>query len=72
MKGGFMVALLSIGSQLRRLAGRRVGELDASDRQFVADMMAASDGGLRTSHLADRQVERIERLHTHHVEGITQ
>ena len=57
----------SIGQMVQKLAGL-IGTKDVSDweDEFLSGIEAATDGGKRTSHLTEKQLDVIVRLHSKH------
>ncbi len=57
----------SIGQMVQRLSGL-IGTKDVSDWEddFLSDMLASTNCGSKTSHLSEKQVDIIEKLHRKH------
>lgn len=59
--------MTSVGSMVKQLAGL-VDTKDLSDweQSFVSDIDDRTAGGNRTSHLSEKQIERIESIYRKH------
>lgn len=62
-----MATYVSIGTMIKKLEGL-IGTKDVSEWEdnFIDSILQQTDSGKKTSHLSEKQVAVIEKLHTKH------